>query len=83
MSIAPALVETGARPSLGTLGISPEAKPVEELTPGCVLEVRIPASAFSDGFFCCALFVARCLLRKGGAEQSEKKESEYEKGPRL
>src|SRR5262245_15591881 len=31
-------------------GLSPEAIPVEELTPGCVREVRIPASASATGF---------------------------------
>jgi hypothetical protein len=50
MSAVPALVETGARPSLGTLGISAEAKPVEELTPGCERNARVPASTSATGF---------------------------------
>ena len=45
------LEKTGIQAVPWHFGFSPEARPVEELTPGCVLEVRIPASAFSDGFF--------------------------------
>jgi hypothetical protein len=65
--LRPPFLETGARPSLGTVGISPEAKPVEELTPGCERLCAHPGVGFSDGFF-----VARSFLGQGGQNKAAK-----------
>jgi len=54
MSIAPFFAATqGAVP--WHCGLSPGAKPVEELTPGWVRSSTRLGVGFTDGFFCCAL----------------------------
>jgi hypothetical protein len=44
------LLKNGSGPALGTVGFRQNAKPVEELTPGCVPRPRDVAPASTTGF---------------------------------